>query len=168
MDFLDVMHTYFRGERIESWFYILPAGLVLLGLAVTAWVSYKDGFGYGLAIPLALFGLIFAGAATGIGMRTPGQVQALEQAYADDPAAMVAEELPRMEKVNANWPLALGAWTAFAVIGAALRLGLSADWAHGVGTGLVVVAAVGFLVDGFAERRSHPYTKALETLRDSS
>ncbi|MEM6292820.1 MAG: hypothetical protein AAGA54_16215 [Myxococcota bacterium] len=168
MDFLDVMHTYFRGERTEAWFYILPAGVVLLGLAVTAWVSYKDGFGYGLAIPLALFGLMGIGTGIGLGLRTPGQVQALERAYAEDPAAMVAEELPRMEKVNANFSVALGACAAFAVVGAVLRLGVSADWAHGVGTALIVFAALGLLVDGFAERRSRPYTKALESLRDSS
>lgn len=104
------------------------------------------------------------GAGIFIGGRTPTQVTALERAYGEDPVAMVAEELPRMEKVNANWPKLMAAWAAFTLIGLAIRFGLEADWAHGLGPALIFLSAVGFLVDGFAERRAVPYTKALKTL----
>ena len=164
MDFLDAMHTYFRGERVEAFFYILPAGLLMLGLAATALTSYRDGFGWGLAVPLVLVGAILIGTGATIGARTPGQVAGLERAFREDPAAMLAEEVPRMEKVNANWPRILAVWAGFVVVGLALRFGLSADWARGVGSALVLIGGVGFLIDGFAERRAHPYTAALERL----
>ena len=49
-------------------------------------------------------------------------------------------------------------------IGLGLRFGLKADWAHGVGPAIILIGAMGFLIDGFAERRARPYTQALELL----
>ena len=69
-----------------------------------------------------------------------------------------------MEKVNANWPMYIGMWTALVLAGLGLRFGLKADWAHGVGPALILIGAVGFLIDGFAERRARPYTESLEAL----
>jgi len=77
---------------------------------------------------------------------------------------MVAEELPRMQKVNDNWPMYIGTWTTLVLVGLGLRFGLKADWAHGVGPAIILIAALGFLIDGFAERRARPYTEALEAL----
>ena len=34
MNFLEIMNTYFKGERIEALAFILPAGLFLIALAV--------------------------------------------------------------------------------------------------------------------------------------
>ena len=42
--------------------------------------------------------------------------------------------------------------------------GWSADWAHGLGPALIMIGALGFFIDGFAERRARPYTVALEAL----
>lgn len=164
MDFLDVMHSYFRGERIEAFFYILPAGLLMLGLAATALKVDRGGFGWGMAVPLCLFGLVAIGTGAVVGARTPAQVDAIERAYEADPAGMVADELPRMEKVNANWPRLVATWAVLTLIGLALRFGLQADWAHGLGPALVLIGAAGFLIDGFAERRARPYTAALESI----
>ena len=77
---------------------------------------------------------------------------------------MLAEEMPRMNQVNANWPRLIATWAALVVIGLGLRFGLKADWAHGVGPALILVGAIGFLIDGFAERRAQPYTAALQQL----
>jgi lipoprotein signal peptidase len=69
-----------------------------------------------------------------------------------------------MKKVNDNWPIYLSTWTVLVLVGLGLRFGLKADWAHGLGPALILVGAIGFLIDGFAERRAQPYTDALETL----
>jgi hypothetical protein len=50
------------------------------------------------------------------------------------------------------------------VAGLALRFLTSADLLQGIGIALVLFAGVGLLVDGFAERRTHPYTSALHAL----
>ena len=164
MTFIDILQAYFRGERIEAFFYILPAGLLLIGMGITALVSDRGAFGWSMAIPLLLFGLIAAGTGLQVGTRTASQVAALEAQYAQNPAQMLATEIPRMEKVNANWPIYLTTWAALVVIGLVIRFASSSDWAHGLGPALILVGAIGFLIDGFAERRARPYTEALTQL----
>ena len=55
-------------------------------------------------------------------------------------------------------------WGLLGVAGLALRFLTSADLLQGIGIALVLFAGVGLLVDGFAERRTHPYTSALHAL----
>jgi predicted membrane channel-forming protein YqfA (hemolysin III family) len=164
MTFLEQMQEYFRGERLEAFIFITPAALVLFVIAGTALKTVGGGFGVGLAVPLVLFGLVAFGTGLAVGLRAPSQVASIESQFAASPKEMVVKELPRMRKVNANWPMYLGVWAVLVIVGVALRFGLKADWAHGVGPGLILVGALGFLIDGFAERRSRPYTAALEAL----
>jgi hypothetical protein len=158
------MHRYFYGERIEAICFIVPAALVLFVIAAAAIRSEGGAFGYAMAAPLVLFGLVALSTGIAVGVRTPAQVAAVERAYAASPNTMAEAELPRMQKVNANWPIYLSVWTTLVLLGLALRFGLRADWAHGLGPGLIIVGAMGFLIDGFAERRARPYTAALEAI----
>lgn len=164
MPFLDVMHAYFRGERIEALCFIVPIGLVMVAFAAVALRTERGGFAWGLAVPLVLFGLFAIGVGAAVGLRTDGQVAEIEAGFKSDPAAMVAAELPRMQKVNHSWPIYIGMWATLVLVGLGLRFGLKADWAHGVGPAIILIGALGFLIDGFAERRARPYTKALDAL----
>lgn len=164
MTFLEQLNDYFRGERFEALAFIGPAGLVLFVLAVAAMKSEGGPFGVGVAVPCVIFGLLLVGTGLGVGLRTAGQMTTLEADFASSPKVMVEKELPRMRKVNANWPLYLSVWTALVVAGLVLRFALKADWAHAAGPALLLIGAFGFLIDGFAERRARPYTKALEAL----
>lgn len=158
------MHTYFRGERIEALYFIVPIGVAMVGFAAVTLRAERGGFAWGLAVPLVLFGVFAIGIGAVVGLRTVGQVAAIEAGFQSDPSEMVAEELPRMQKVNDSWPIYIGMWTTLVVVGLGLRFGLKADWAHGVGPAIILIGAVGFLIDGFAERRARPYTEALEAL----
>ena len=164
MSFLEIMHAYFRGERIEALYFIVPTGLAMLALAAVALRAERGGFAWGLAVPLALCGVLLIGVGAAVGFRAAGQTTAIESGFQNDPVAMLSEELPRMQKVNENWPVYVGIWTTLVIAGLALRFGLKADWAHGLGPALILIGAVGFLIDGFAERRARPYTEALEVL----
>jgi hypothetical protein len=158
------MHAYFRGERIESLYFIVPIGLAMVAFAAVTLRAERGGFAWGLAVPLVLFGVFAIGIGAAVGLRTGGQVAELEAGFQSDPGAMVAEELPRMQKVNDNWPIYIGMWTTLVLVGLGLRFGLKADWAHGVGPAIILIGATGFLIDGFAERRARPYTEALQAL----
>jgi len=158
------MHTYFRGERIEALYFIVPIGVAMVAFATVTLRAERGGFAWGLAVPLVLFGLFAIGIGAAVGLRTTGQVAAIEAGFHSDPGAMVAEELPRMQKVNDSWPIYIGMWTTLVLVGLGLRFGLKADWAHGVGPAIILIGAMGFLIDGFAERRARPYTEALEAL----
>jgi hypothetical protein len=85
----------------------------------------------------------------------------MEALKADAPAAVQAET-ERMVKVNKAWPMYLSIWALFGVAGLMLRFVGSSDFLQGLGISLVFMAGVGLLIDGFAERRTHPYTDALK------
>ena len=53
----------------------------------------------------------------------------------------------------------------FGVVGLILRFVIPTDFAQGLGIALIFFSGVGLLVDGFAERRTHPYMKALTEIK---
>jgi hypothetical protein len=52
-------------------------------------------------------------------------------------------------------------WCIFGIAGLTLRFASHSDFLQGVGIALVFFAGVGLLIDGFAERRTHPYVDQL-------
>ena len=164
MQISDALRSYFRGEAAEAWFFILPAGVLLVGVGVAVLRTERSAFDWGLAAPCLAFGLVLVSTGIGVGSRTPAQVTSLEAQLDSDPASMVAQELPRMRRVMSNFHTALIAMGVIGAVGLALRFGVRADWAVGLGSALVLVAGVGLLVDGIAERRARPYVAELEAL----
>ncbi|AEG71173.1 hypothetical protein [Ralstonia solanacearum] len=161
MPFIDVMHTYFRGEKIEALFFIATTGLALVIFGITALKVERGGYAWGVGIPSILFGLVLIGVGAGVGLRTDKQVAELERSFQRSPAALVQGELPRMEKVNATFR------TTYYVLGLVSALGLfihylgGPGWGRGLGSTLILLGAIGLLIDGFAQRRAEPYMAAL-------
>lgn len=168
MSFLDVMQSYFRGEKLEAFFAILPVGLLLIAFGALAIKAERGGYAWSIAIPSILFGLVLVATGIGVGTRTNGQVAELKASYEKAPAAMAKKELPRMQKVNQNFRTTFYAFGALALLGLILHFAIQAGWSRGLGAVLVLVGAIGLLVDGFAERRAEPYTKALVELADNN
>lgn len=161
---LELMQVYFRGERIEALAFILPAGLALALVGAVMLRGERDAFAWSLALPAILFGLALVGTGLGVGLRTPAQLANLAQGLASDPAAMVAAELPRMQRVNANFGLMFVGFGVLIVAGLILFYAVRSEWAQGLGIALMVGGALGLLIDGVASRRALPYTAALEQL----
>jgi hypothetical protein len=164
MSFAEVMHGYFRGEKLEAFGFILPIGVLLLAFAAVAIKVERPGFAWGVAVPCIVFGLVVIATGATVGGRTSGQVAELDRLLTDGPSALLAIELPRMTQVNHAFALYVKGYLVLTVVGLGLRFALSADWAHGTGAALILLAGLGFLIDGFAERRARVYTAALEQL----
>jgi hypothetical protein len=164
MSFLEILNVYFRGEKLEAWFFILPTGLLMVAMGAALLSTNRAAFDWGLAVPAIIFGLVLAATGIGVGARTSSQVQALETSYQADASVMVKDELPRMQKVMKNFRTTLIVFGATAVVGLLLIFALRMEWAVGLGVALLLVAAVGLAVDGIAERRGHPYVAALNEI----
>ena len=162
--FINIMHTYFRGEKLEALWFIIPIGILLMVFGVVALKAERGGFAWGIAIPCFIFGLILIGTGTGVGLRTAGQIAEIEKGFNETPAAMVEKELPRMEKVNANFRLTFIAFGIVAALGLLIHYLCGPEWGRGFGAVLILAASIGLLIDGFAERRAIPYTSALEEI----
>jgi len=164
MTFLETMHAYFRGEKLEAIWFIVPLGLALVGFAMVALRVERGGFAWGVAAPCLLFGLVALATGGTVAARTDRQVAALERAYAASPAEMASSELPRMEKVEADFRTTFVCFCILCAAGLALVALVRAGWARGLGSALLLVGSLGFLIDGFASRRAVPYTTALVEL----
>jgi hypothetical protein len=168
MTFLDTMQAYFRGEKLEALLFIVPLGLALVGFAVVALRVERGGFAWGVAGPCLLFGLVALVTGGTVAARTDRQVAALERSWAEAPAELARAELPRMEKVNADFRTYFAGFAVLVAAGLALVLLVRQPWGRGLGPALILVGALGFLIDGFASRRAVPYTAALEELARGS
>ena len=162
MSFLDVMSTYFRGEKIEALAFILPIGLLLVIFGGVVLKSERTGFTWGAAIPAIVFGLVFTAIGISVGARASGQVEALRQGFEQAPATMVQAELPRIQKINHTFRMTIITFGVLVAIGMVLLYAVRTEWAQGLGSVLILISALGLMIDGFASRRAVPYTAALE------
>ena len=166
MSFIELMHTYFSGEKLEAFWFILPIGILLIVLGMVALKAERGGFALGIAIPCFLFGIILVGTGLGVGVRTNGQVAETEKNFLENPDTMVQNELSRMEKVNDNFRLTYIVFGILVAVGLLIHYVGGANWGRGLGAILILVGAIGLLIDGFAERRAVPYTTALQEIAD--
>lgn len=164
----DAIQIYFQGEKIEALVFILPVGLLSLVFSVWLLTDQPSGFSRGVAVPFLLMGLLMSTVGGVVGYRTPSQVSGLVSAVEVDPQGGVRAEIERMTKVNNAWPFYLAIWGLFAVVGLLLRFAISSDFFRGMGIALIFFAGVGLLVDGFAERRTHPYVDVLNKVLKNS
>jgi hypothetical protein len=158
---LAAMQIYFQGEKAEALVFILPIGLLSLVFGTWLLTDGSGSFARGVAIPFIAMGLLMSTVGAVVGYRTPAQVTQLQAALQSSPEAARAAEIARMDKVNRAWKFYLAGWAAFGVAGLVLRFASRGDFTQGLGIALVFFAGVGLLVDGFAERRTHPYVSAL-------
>lgn len=164
MDLEAVMVTYFRGEK-QLALALVALGVVLLGAALWVWRTQSGPFAWWLLVPLAVLGVGALGGGAAFARKTDVQVAALTAELAARPAALVAAESARMEKVNANWPRLKLAWAVIAILAIVLLEVVKRDWSSGLGLALMLIATLGFFIDVFAERRAVPYTEALARAR---
>ena len=162
-DFLTVMHTYFRGEKLLAWSFV-AFGLAMLGFAIWVLRSQAGGFRLGLAIPLALVGVLMIVAGPLFAAHNDRLAQDIEQRVAKDPAALAQTEGERMAKVNANWPRAKGTWAVIALLALGVILFVERDWAVGLALALLLLTTLLMFIDVFGGRRAVPYTEALAKL----
>lgn len=162
-DFLDVMHEYFRGERLAG-AAILAVGLGLAGFAFYVFKTNQGGFVWGLALPLAIVGVLAVTVAPFFIAHNGRLADDIAARYAADPAALARAEGERMTRVNANWPRLKIAWAVIGVIAMGLMLFVHRDWASGLGVALILLVAILFTVDTLGERRAVPYAEALQAI----
>ena len=165
MKFLETMLPYFQGEKIEALVFILPIGLLCLVFGGWLLSEGHPGFARGVAIPFIAMGLVIAVIGGTVGFRTPAQTSQLQQSFLVDPAETIKSEIVRMEKVNQAWRWYLAIWVVFAIVGLGLRLLSTSDFLSGLGIALVFFAGVGLMIDGFADRRAHIYSRGIGDLK---
>lgn len=153
--------AYFEGEKYGG------AVLALLGAAALTWgaIVLRRGAGdlRGVLWPVMLVGALELAVGAGLYARTDAQVATLLAQHTREPADFLRDEGARMVKVQRNFVWIERVEVLLLLVGVALALtqkGSPTVW--GVGTGLVMQAAVMLAFDLLAERRGAAWLDALQ------
>jgi hypothetical protein len=160
MDIADALTSYFGAERLTG-IVFAAYGVVLFGFAAFLYHAHDGPFMWSIAVPLAIIGLLAAGGGGWLAAKTGPQLEALRALPAPD---LLAAELPRMAKVNANWLRLEIAWTVIIVGSLAMMWLGRREWTSGLSLALLIAASSAMVLDVLAERRAKVYTAALERL----
>ena len=162
--------SYFKQEKIES-ITFLGLGFLTLLIASSTWLLLVDSFYQGMAIPLAIMGMIELIMGIIGYSRSDRQFALLLDKIQQDPSAFVKQERQRMMRVIRNFDLFrwTGLTLCFVGIGmllASLIAPEAAFWT-GLGLGLFLQSAILLTLDILAKKRAGKYYAWIEDLKQS-
>lgn len=154
---MDPIVKYFTGEKAESYLFLFM-GVVALTLAVGFLLGLKTAFWKGVAIPFLIVATLEMVVGYTIVRRSPKDIVRVENYYKSDPAKIIDQEIPRMEKVMSNFVLFRYLEITLIVLGIFLMYSTQKDtFLRGLGFGLFIQASIVLSLDFFAERRGKVY-----------
>lgn len=158
---MDPIVKYFTGEKAESYLFLFM-GVVALILAVGFLLGLKTAFWKGVAIPFLIVATLELAVGYTIVRRSPKDIVRVENYYKSDPAKIIDQEIPRMEKVMSNFVLFRYLEITLIVLGIFLMYSTQKDtFIRGIGFGLFIQASIVLSLDFFAERRGNVYLEYL-------
>ena len=160
------IEKYFIAEKQESLIF-LGIGIVALILAFVFFFYFKTNLHKGIAVPLALVGLILGTVGFTIYKRSDAQRIDNVYAYDMDPSKLKDKELPRMKKVMKSFVVYRYVEIFLFLVGAGLYIyflrDINHDFWRGFGLALAIMALIALCADYFAEKRGYVYFNKLES-----
>ena len=156
------MSSYFVAEKQESVIFIV-VGLLAIGLSIWLWMNGHrlKSMAYPLVV-IALMQIVVGGL---VYLRTDAQLSTLSAQLQVNPAALKAEETPRMQTVLKNFSIYKAVEMLLLIVGVGMIAFLQRnDMAAGIGVGLVLQAAFTLTRDIFAEARGADYLSAVQRI----
>ena len=157
-----IIRTYFSGEKSEA-FLMIMAGVICLVAAVWLWFWIREPFARGLAAALLLTAALGLGVGGSVYFRTDKQVQQLLELQRTDQARFAADEGPRIHAVVKSFGQYRIGYAVAVILALAFVFLVGKPLFQGLAVGLLVLAALGFTIDFFAEERAVQYVHALES-----
>ena len=160
------IEKYFIAEKQESLLFLI-IGLIAIIAAIAFFFFLKTNFYKGVAIPLAVIGVIQV--SVGLTIYKKSDADRIRNVYAFDmnPGDLEQRELPRMEKVIKNFVIYRWCEVGLILIGILLifmfRLNAGKSFFFGMGIALALQAFLMLGADYFAERRAHEYASGLRS-----
>jgi hypothetical protein len=161
MDVDTVIHAYFAGEKAEAALIGL-AGAAALAAALWLWFVVRDPFARGLAATLLLVAALGLGVGGTVYLRSDAQAQQLVELWRLDTARFDADEGIRIRQVVGSFGLYRMAYAVAVMLALVFVFMLGRPLFYGLAVGLLILAALGFTIDHYAETRALGYLRALE------
>lgn len=160
---MEPLQIYFLGERQAG---LCAAALGIASLAFAAWLFRSVSMFRLMMIPLGIIGVLQLAVGIGLYLKTPAQVQALQEGLSQPQSRPEAhaKETQRMQRVQANFTVLKIAWIVLIAVGLGLvLLARGRPGSVGVGLGILLQAAAMLAFDLFAEARGSEYLRWLSS-----
>lgn len=153
---------YFTAEKHGGMF-IAAVGLMTLAFSWFLWTN-RSVFLH-MAWPVVVIAVIMVGAGVGIFLRTPGQVQALEQGLDSEFETTLSKETARMEKVIQTFHMLQRGEAVIVVVGLVMALAFPmASVVSSLGLGLTLMGSLALTIDFIAHHRADIYLHWLHSV----
>jgi len=159
-----MVEKYFRSERLESLFFI-AVGLVAIIVAGYFFIIIKEPFYSGAAYSLILIAFIQVVVGTCVYIRSPKDIERVQQFIQSDVSKIASEEIPRMNTVMKNFQLYKYVELLLIVVGFFLFAFIDNPLLCGIGMGLVIQSSLMLILDLIAVSRGSAYMDYLKTLK---
>lgn len=161
------LQIYCKQEKQEGMIFLV-VGFLALSIAALNWILLGDDFPRGMAVSLALMGVIELVIGVNSYVRSDQQLELLSKTLSEDPTTYVKQERQRMLRQLRNYDLYRWTGLTLCLVGLAILLasmaaGGEAFWT-GLGTGLFLQSTVMLVLDLLAERRAGRYMASIEDL----
>ncbi len=143
----------------------VSAGVIAIALGVYFFFMSKDVFLRGMGYSLIAIALIQIVVGSTVWVRSPKDIERVNQVVKNEPAKIQIEEIPRMETVMKSFVLYRYIEVALIIAGLILMFFISKKpLFQGIGMGLFIQASLMLLFDFFAEKRGFDYLDFLKNL----
>jgi multidrug transporter EmrE-like cation transporter len=161
---MEQITKYFNAEKGESVIFVL-VGIVAIILSTYFLIKLKQPFYTGMAYPLIVIALIQLTVGSSVYLRSPKDIERVNQIVQTDKSKIQTEEIPRMITVIKNF--AIYKWVEIALILVGIIMFFyfqpATIW-KGIGLGLFIQAGFMLLLDFYAESRGKTYLEYLQTI----
>jgi hypothetical protein len=161
MDVETILRTYFSGEKSEA-AVILLAGTACLLAAVWLWFWVRQPFARGLALSLLLTAALGIAVGGSVYFRTDAQLRQLVELQQRDPGGFATQEGPRIHAVVKSFGFYRMGYAIAVLLALVCVFVMGRPGYHGLAVGLLLLAALGFTIDYYAEARAVSYMQSLE------
>ena len=161
---MEQISKYFTAEKNESIVFILT-GIIAVMLSLYFLLKTRQPFYNGLAYAITAIALIHLTIGTTIWIRSPKDIDRVENIIKKEPGKIQSEEIPRMETVLKNFVIYRYIEIVLLIAGLILFFTFQPGsiW-KGAGLGLVLQSLITLFLDYLAEARGKEYLDFLQSL----
>ncbi len=163
MNVESILRSYFSGEKSEAALILLAGGVCLL-VALWLWFWVREPFARGLAAALLLAAALGTSVGGSVYLRTDAQARQLIELQRADPARFAVQEEPRIRQVLTSFGQYRIGYAVAVLLALTFVFVAGRPLFHGLAVGLLILAALGFTIDFYAESRAIRYAQALEAI----
>jgi hypothetical protein len=158
---MDKISKYFNAEKLESVVFIF-IGMIAIVFAVYFLFLQKENFYKGMAYPLVAVAILQIVVGSSVWIRSPKDIERVEQFIQSSPEQIEKLEIPRMQVVMKNFVIYRYVETALLLFGLLAMFYFGNNlFLKGIGIGLFFQSALMLSLDFFAERRGAEYLQFL-------